>query len=430
MTGIPEPVRMLGDVDSGMPYMPGTDPSQTYCDMLMNQEVPPPMEQVPFFCLCSRCKGTVGRKGDRGDRGPPGQPGSRGGMGLTGSKGLRGFTGVQGIKGQKGDLGEKGSVGPAGFTGVKGSRGFKGEKGESGMEGPAGAQGPQGETGTCPASCETIQGPEGPQGVPGPAGGRGLPGVKGAVGPKGSKGTKGDMGTPGDPGVSGPKGDLGEKGVCDCTDGEDGSDGRPGDKGDKGAKGDTGAMGAQGPTGPKGSEGMLGHMGPPGPCTPPIQSGFCAALNQSYPVHLRPVLFPIIIHNPQGHFNPDTGLFTAVVNGTYFFNYHLSVFRRILTVGLFVRDRTQNDRVITINTETSEQATLSQSVVLHLTEGEVVWLQVKDGITNGMHTSFESRSTFCGFLVNPDTCNMPVLRDHWSPPPTEGYREYSWPEEP
>lgn len=42
------------------------------CDMLMNQPVPPPIDQIPFFCFCSRCKGTPGPKGDRGDRGPPG----------------------------------------------------------------------------------------------------------------------------------------------------------------------------------------------------------------------------------------------------------------------------------------------------------------------------------------------------------------------
>ncbi|KAM7379842.1 hypothetical protein PAMP_005362 [Pampus punctatissimus] len=57
-------LRMMGD----MTPMPDT----AICDMLMNAPVPPPTDQIPFFCICSLCKGTVGPKGDRGDRGPPG----------------------------------------------------------------------------------------------------------------------------------------------------------------------------------------------------------------------------------------------------------------------------------------------------------------------------------------------------------------------
>ncbi|CAJ1073063.1 inner ear-specific collagen-like [Xyrichtys novacula] len=418
MTEGPSKSRMFDDVGMGpdMPYIPDT----SMCDMMMNQAVPPPMDQIPYFCLCTHCKGTVGPKGDPGDRGPPGAPGSPGRRGMTGFKGRPGFTGAQGIKGQKGDWGEKGQTGPAGFTGVKGSRGFKGQKGDAGMEGPQGEQGPPGETGTCPASCETVQGPAGPQGVPGPAGGRGLPGVKGSQGLKGVKGDKGDIGTAGNPGMDGQKGDQGEQGVCECTDGMNGTDGHPGEMGAKGDKGDPGAQGEQGPMGLQGDMGMMGHMGPPGPCTPTIQSAFCASLNESYPMHNYPVPFPNVIYNRQDHFNPNMGMYTAPVNGTYVFSFHLSVNTRTLKVGLFLKHYP-----MVINTVTIRQTTTSQTVILHLAARDKVWLQVKDGTTNGMYTDTESSSTFCGYLLYPDTCEWPLNRD-WEPVPTEEPEEFEW----
>uniref|UniRef100_UPI0037E92187 complement C1q and tumor necrosis factor-related protein 9-like n=1 Tax=Semicossyphus pulcher TaxID=241346 RepID=UPI0037E92187 len=408
--------RMLGAVDTDMPPMPDT----TICDIMLNQPVPLPIDQIPFFCLCSHCKGTAGPKGDSGDRGPPGSPGSPGRRGMTGFKGRPGFTGQQGIKGQKGDLGDKGQPGTTGFTGMKGGRGLKGEKGDQGMEGPPGAQGIQGETGTCPATCETVQGPQGPQGVPGPAGGRGLPGVKGSVGPKGGKGIKGDMGTPGDPGLDGQKGDQGEKGMCECTDGADGSKGDPGPKGDNGAKGDTGAPGVKGDMGLKGSEGGMGHMGPPGPCSPTIQSAFSACINQSYPIQDKPVPFQKVLTNEQGHFNPHTGVYTAPVNGTYVFSFHLAVYRRQLKVGFFL-----NFYPVVRNTESTDQSTTSQTIILHLASQDRVWLQVKDGITNGMYTDSESSSTFMGYLLYPDSCDMPLGRNVQVPKMTE-HEGYGW----
>lgn len=60
--------RMYPDPDSMVLPTPDT----AICDLLLNAAAPPPMDQIPFFCICSRCKGTVGPKGDRGDRGLPG----------------------------------------------------------------------------------------------------------------------------------------------------------------------------------------------------------------------------------------------------------------------------------------------------------------------------------------------------------------------
>ncbi|XP_039672037.1 otolin-1 [Perca fluviatilis] len=307
--------------------------------------------------------------------------------------------------GEKGDVGQIGQAGPQGFTGTKGEQGFKGEKGDQGMDGPPGSQGPQGETGTCPATCQSVQGPPGLQGVPGPAGARGLPGVQGPMGLKGLTGDKGDMGKPGEPGKNGTKGDQGEKGVCMCKDGVNGTNGSPGVSGIKGDKGDTGAMGVQGPIGPKGNEGHMGIMGPPGPCSPAIQSAFSAAVNQSFPAPNWPIAFPVIITNQQGHFNSIMGIYMAPINGTYVFTYNLAVATKPLTVGLFV-----NFNPVVRNTEVYSRSSTSQTIVLNLKSFDRVWLQVKNDLTNGIYTDMESSSTFSGYLLHPDSCEMPFGR--------------------
>lgn len=296
-----------------------------------------------------------------------------------------------------------------------------GEKGDRGMAGPTGAQGPQGETGTCPASCESVQGPPGLQGTPGPAGARGLPGVQGPMGHKGFKGDKGDLGRTGDPGMNGQKGDQGEQGVCECTDGADGTDGRPGEMGAKGDKGDTGATGLRGPMGLKGNHGGMGLMGPPGPCSPAIQSAFSACINESFPIENFPVPFPHILTNQQGHFNPLLGMYTAPVNGTYVFTFHLAVAERTLKVGLFL-----NFFPVVRTTEGTNQATTSQTIVLHLTMGDRVWLQVKDIITNGMYTDSESSSTFSGYLLYPDSCEIPLGRHYYPHQFIPRMGDFSW----
>uniref|UniRef100_A0A3Q3J9A3 C1q domain-containing protein n=1 Tax=Monopterus albus TaxID=43700 RepID=A0A3Q3J9A3_MONAL len=220
------------------------------------------------------------------------------------------------------------------------------------LEGPPGEQGPQGENGLCPQSCDSVQGPPGPQG---------------------------DLGQPG------------REGVCNCIDGVNGIDGRPGEKGAKGDKGDTGAQGIQGPIGPKGNEGIIGMTGPPGPCSPVIQSAFFAKLNYSFPIEDFPIPFQIVITNEQGHFNPFNGIYTAPINGTYTFTFDLAVAQRPLKVGLFLNLYPVVKVTVGIN-----QATASQTVILHLAAGDQVWLQVKNAVTNGIFTDSESSSTFSG----------------------------------
>lgn len=286
--------------------------------------------------------------------------------------------------------------------------------------GPAGPLGPQGEAGECPASCGGALGPPGPQGVSGLTGARGLPGGQGLTGSKGLKGEGGDEGKPGIPGLKGQKGSQGEQGEWGGTDGEDGADGAVGAKGDKGEDGNRGDQGLDGGPGEKGVKGEPGVSGLPGPCSTLFQSAFSACIDQSFPAPNLPVPFPRALTNRQGHFDGLRGIYTAPVNGSYLFSFHLAVAGRVLKVGLFL-----NFRPYVRVTEGADQSTASSSVTLHLTQGDRVWLQVKDAATNGMFTDRERSSTLSGFLLHPDSCAAPRGKS-FIPTMTGQQEEYSW----
>lgn len=234
------------------------------------------------------------------------------------------------------------------------------------------------------------------------------------------KGDKGDLGRPGVPGSVGEKGERGLQGECNCTDGVEGSPGEKGDKGDKGEQGQMGLVGEKGSQGHKGEMGDMGMMGPPGPCMPSIQSAFAAGLTSSYPPPNAPVVFSHVFYNVQGSYDPSTGLYMAPINGTYVFSYHLTIYERVLKVGLF-----KNYVPVVKTTDPKVLGTTSHSVILHLARGDRVWIQVKDQVTNGMFAGSESSSTFSGFLLHPDSCDMALLRAPMPPltPPETGY---SW----
>ncbi|XP_066503488.1 complement C1q and tumor necrosis factor-related protein 9 [Hoplias malabaricus] len=399
----------------------GMTPDLSYCQMLLELPVLPPADQVPWYCMCSTCPKNKGQKGERGDRGLIGNPGYPGLRGLTGPSGPPGFIGHQGLKGEKGDQGLKGDGGPMGPRGSKGEPGLKGDKGEPGFDGPAGSPGPKGDDGQCPKFCEDVPGPAGEPGLPGPVGSPGIPGLNGDPGARGLKGDPGIAGIPGNPGTPGQKGEQGLKGNCTCQNGTKGDLGLPGAKGQKGEVGETGQQGVQGKTGLKGDQGDMGMMGMPGPCSPLVQSAFSAALNSIFPPPNLPVVFERIIYNLQQHYNPSTGIYMAPVNGTYTFSYHLAVSNRALKVGLFC-----NYQPIVKSTEQNLQGSSSQQVMLHLSEGDRVWLQVRDSSTNGMFTGPESSSTFSGYLLYPDNCDMMMGREAQLPPPPLPEEAYSW----
>lgn len=274
------------------------------------------------------------------------------------------------------------------------------------MDGRVGDPGPKGADGECPLGCVSFPGSPGDPGLPGPVGLPGLPGQAGVPGAKGLKGDPGMNGTPGTPGLLGNKGEPGKEGNCSCKDGQKGEVGPVGAKGTKGEAGQMGPQGVAGQTGPKGETGQMGMIGMPGPCSPAIQSAFSAALRSSFPAANQPIAFGRVIYNLQQHYNPSTGIYTAPVNGTYSFSFHLTTSTRTLKVGLF-----WNFQPVVKSTQASELGSTSQKVVLHLSAGDQVWLQVKDSTTNGMFTAADVSSTFNGILLQPDICDIIMDRE-------------------
>uniref|UniRef100_A0A8C1Q777 C1q domain-containing protein n=1 Tax=Cyprinus carpio TaxID=7962 RepID=A0A8C1Q777_CYPCA len=196
----------------------------------------------------------------------------------------------------------------------------------------------------------------------------------------------GEKGEPGLEGLMGEQGPKGDDGQCPET-----CEPLPGPAGEPGLPGPAGARGLPGLNGDPGPKGLkdMGMTGMPGPCSPTVQSTFSAALLTSFPLPSRPVPFKRVIYNLNQNYNPDNGVYTAPVNGTYVFSYHLQVSSRMLKVGLF-----HNFEAVVRTTTPVEMNTASQQVVLSLSQGDWVWVQVKDTTTNGVYTGSEASSTF------------------------------------
>ncbi|XP_078266092.1 uncharacterized protein LOC144599211 [Rhinoraja longicauda] len=413
--------------ETGQPSSRGLpDPSVEYnmCP-IPNQDYPFNADMVPAYCVCMHCKGPKGdqgHKGDRGNFGVPGRPGSTGMKGIKGARGPRGPGGFRGIKGQKGARGPRGMMGLKGIRGHRGFEGRRGLRGNPGANGFPGTKGNSGVPGQCPSECQSIKGDQGLKGDPGINGPKGDVGELGLTGQPGLKGETGSIGPKGGKGDEGVKGSQGELGSCDCVNGEKGEHGNTGPIGTTGVKGDEGPKGEQGNTGEKGARGEQGNEGeegPPGPCAPTIQSAFSAGRNieNGLPNPFFPIPFTIIFYNRQGHFKPTVGVYIAPVNGTYLFSYHLSILTNPIKLGLF-----KNRKLVikTANRATQDQA--SQTVILHLTAGDKIWLQVKDSSFNGLYADQDTDSTFSGFLLYPDSC-FPVI-SRGSFPMTEDSSNY------
>ncbi|XP_039671346.1 inner ear-specific collagen-like [Perca fluviatilis] len=373
-----------------------------------------------FFNFCECCPPEKGPVGPMGERGPPGPQGERGPLGLpgekgdTGLRGLPGPAGLPGANGLNGDIGDKGDQGPMGLPGApgipgkpgekgdpgprgeKGERGFSlkgdpGERGEPGLNGTKGSTGPMGPPG--------LAGTKGPKGEQGPIGDC-LPGEKGDVGERGPPGPRGEMGPPGVNGTDGAKGERGEPGP-------------PGGKGDNGARGPPGLPGGRGIAGLRGERGAKGGRGPRGPKGPPgesveqIRSAFSVGLfpSRSFPPPGLPVKFDKVFYNGEGHWDPTINKFNATYPGVYLFSYHITVRNRPVRAALVVNGVRKLRTRDSLYGQDIDQA--SNLVLMHLTEGDQVWLEtLRDW--NGVYSSSEDDSTFSGFLLYPDPKNKPT----------------------
>lgn len=106
-------------------------------------------------------------------------------------------------------------------------------------------------------------------------------------------------------------------------------------------------------------------MGMPGPCSPAIQSAFSVALRSSFPAANQPIVFGCIFYKLQQQYNSRMVVYTAPVNGTYAFSFHLTASTRTLKVGLF-----WNVQPVVKSTGASELGSTCQDVVLIPGEGQ------------------------------------------------------------
>lgn len=229
----------------------------------------------------------------------------------------------------------------------------------------------------------------GPQGVQGPIG---LKGSKGELGLRGLQGPKGDLGPPGPEGQKGETGLRGDRGIQ----GPLGPPGRPGPKGEIGVPGHKGNIGYRGDRGTRGERGDKGEKGD----APVIsKSAFSVGLTvqSKLPTGNTPIRFDKIIYNKQSHYDPQTGRFTCLAAGAYYFTYHITVFSRNVKVALI-----KNGEKI-IHTTDNYQGSEDQAAggaVLHLEVGDKVWLQVTGGeLFNGLFADEDDDTTFSGFLI-------------------------------
>nr|XP_029543337.1 EMILIN-1 [Oncorhynchus nerka] len=107
-------------------------------------------------------------------------------------------------------------------------------------------------------------------------------------------------------GLPGPQGPSGERGF-------------PGLPGPKGSQGRDGPVGRQGENGPRGPPGLKGEQGMPGVDANVPKLSFSAAL--TYPVlNAGTIVFDKIFVNEGEFYDPRTGIFTAPIDGRYFFS--------------------------------------------------------------------------------------------------------------
>lgn len=127
-------------------------------------------------------------------------------------------------------------------------------------------------------------------------------------------------------------------------------------------------------------------------------------LTERSPAPNMPILFSKIFYNEQGHYDPSTGKFLCNVPGTYYFAYHLTVYLSDVKVSLFRKDKAVIFTYDQFQSNNVDQA--SGSVLLHLSSGDEVWLQVYgEGDKNGLYADNLNDSTFMGFLLYPDPEN-------------------------
>ncbi|XP_035687117.1 complement C1q tumor necrosis factor-related protein 7-like [Branchiostoma floridae] len=221
---------------------------------------------------------------------------------------------------------------------------------------------------TCDPGCRGPMGPPGQRGRPGNKGNMGLPGWRGEVGVRGLPGKPGLRGRRGRPGKAGPEGPPGQKG----------EEGKAGKRGTKGDKGDPGLSTSS---------------------SVPYNLAFSAARTTPIGPAYRNnevIIFNHVFTNVGNGYDVTTGKFTAPMDGVYVFMYN--VHKNLASHGMRVALMRNGDiQVLAEDVSGDPQDMAGNSVILELTEGDGVWLELM--LKQAINSSKMRQSTFSGYLL-------------------------------
>lgn len=262
-------------------------------------------------------------------------------------------------------------------------------------------------TQSCSCCSRGDPGPQGPQGMPGI---QGLPGVPGAPGSHGTNGIPGLHGTKGDPGPSGIAGPEGPKGEA----GPKGIPGKIGLQGSRGPRGHSGSSGRNGEDGTKGSKGQKGERGDSNlwqniefTMLPSNHvhsySAFSAACSKEVlaePIEDTILIFDTVFVNVGNDFDSERGVFNCRINGTYYFIVHANKWSNQNDLFLKLMKNGQMKIALYEDAGYDYYDMTSNSLLLHLVEGDQVWLQLH--INNRVYGGSSRMTTFSGWLLYED----------------------------
>ncbi|XP_073796572.1 adiponectin isoform X2 [Danio rerio] len=195
--------------------------------------------------------------------------------------------------------------------------------------------------------------------------------------------------------------------------GRDGRDGREGEKGENGEPGPKGPTGEPGKPGDEGFPGKRGFPGNPGlkgesgEASFPYHSAFSMGLTDKVsPASGSPIRFTKTFYNEQHHYDDISGKFRCAIPGIYYFTYHLTINGKETKVAIFRNGRTVAFTLDQFHSGNLDQA--SGGVILNLSSGDEVWLQLYDDIFDeGIYVDYNNDSTFSGFLLTPKVLSNP-----------------------
>ena len=111
--------------------------------------------------------------------------------------------------------------------------------------------------------------------------------------------------------------------------------------------------------------------------------------------------YTTVIINVGGAYNPTDSTFTAPIEGYYVFSWSTSAFNRKYTLSSIMKngDRIASQSVFALAVVNQGDST-SETVVLHLVQGDRVWINLFRGDAPYIDgSSFEDINVFTGFLL-------------------------------